>query len=171
MPGARWMALALLPALLLLAQDRLADARVALEELAGGRGRLIPVVHAYLAEIQARSGDPRVTATADHALAFATRAGASKEIAQAYRALGLARGSVGDTSAAAEHFAEARRRYEELGTRWEVAQTLRDWGRVEIESKDPAARDRARERLGAALTIFQQLGDGRSVEDVRMLLG
>lgn len=159
-----------LPALLLMAQDRLADARVVLEELAGGRGRLIPAVHAHLAEIHARTGDPRVAAAADHVLALATRAGARKEIAQTYRARGIVLGSVGDSSTAAEHFAEALRRYQELGTRWEVAQTLRDWGRAELKSEDSASRARAREMLGGALAIFREVGDRRSAEDVRTML-
>jgi DNA-binding SARP family transcriptional activator len=159
-----------LPALLLMAQGRLADARVVIEELAGGRGRLMPAVHAHLAEIQARTGDPRVAATADHVLALATRAGTRKEIAQTYRALGVALGSAGDSSTAAKHFAEALRWYEELGTRWEVAQTLCDWGRAELKSKDSAAGDRARKMLGGALAIFREVGDWRSAEDVRTML-
>ena len=159
-----------LPALLLMAQGRLAEARVALEELASGRGQLIPVVQAHLAEVQARSGDPRAAAAAEHVLALATSAGASKEIAQSHRALGIALASVGETSTADEHFAEALRRYQALGTRWEIAQTLRDWGRVQLESKDTTARDRGRERLGVALTMFDELGDRRSAEDVRTML-
>jgi DNA-binding SARP family transcriptional activator len=159
-----------LPALLLMAQGRVADARVVLEELASGRGRLIPVVHAHLTEIQARSGDAEVAAAAEQVLALATRAAARKEIAQIHRALGLALGSAGDASTAAEHFAEALQRYQELGTRWEVAQTLRDWGRAELTSQDSSSRDRARERLAAALAIFQEFGDRRSAEDVRTML-
>jgi hypothetical protein len=154
----------------LIAQGRLADARVVLEELATGRGRLIPVVHAHLAEVLARTGDGRAAAAADHARTFATRAGATKEIAQAHRALGIALGSTGDAPSAAAHFAEALRRYQDLGTRWEVAQTLRDWGRAELESEDSASRDRARAMLGGARAIFQEIGDGRSADDARTIL-
>jgi tetratricopeptide (TPR) repeat protein len=159
-----------LPALLLMAQDRLAEARVVLEELAGGRGQLMPAVHAHLAEIQARTGDSRAAAAADHALALATRAGARKEIAQAYRAHGIVLGSAGRWSTAAEHFAEALRRYQELGTRWEVAQTLRDSGRAELRSEDSDSRDRAREMLDGALAIFREMGDRRGAEDARTML-
>ena len=159
-----------LPALLLMAQGRLADARVVLEELAGGRGRLSPAVQAHLAEIQARTDDPRATAATEHVLAFATRAGARKEIAQAHRARGIILGSAGQWSTAEEHFAEALQRYQELGTRWEVARTLHDWGRAALHSDDSASHDRARERLSNALAIFQEFGDRRSAEDLRMTL-
>ena len=159
-----------LPALLLMAQGRLADARVVLEELAGGRGRLSPAVQAHLAEGQALAGDPRAADAADQVLAFATRAGARKEIAQAYRTRGIILGSAGQWSTAEEHFAEALRRYQELGTRWEVARTLRDWGRAALHSEDSASHDRARERLGGALAIFREFGDTRSAEDVQTML-
>jgi DNA-binding SARP family transcriptional activator len=159
-----------LPALLLMAQDRLADARVVLEELAGGRGRLNPAVPAHLAEIQAKAGDPRAAAASDQVLAFATRAGTRKEIAQAHRVRGIVLGSAGQWSTAEEHFAEALRRYQELGTRWEVARTLREWGRAALHSEDPASHDHARERLGGALAIFREFGDRRSAEDVQAML-
>jgi hypothetical protein len=159
-----------LPALVLMAQGRPVDARVVLEELAAGHGRLIPAVQGHLAEILARTGDDRAAAAAHHVLALATRADARKEIAQAHRALGIALGSAGDAPTAAEHFAEALRRYQELGTRWEVAQTLRDWGRAELESEDSASRDRARETLSGARAIFQEIGDSRSADDLRTML-
>ena len=108
-------------------------------------------------EIQARTGDLRLpAAAADHVLALATHAGAGKEIAQTYRALGVVFCSSGDSSTAAKHFAEALRRYQELGTRWEVARTLHDWGRAEFKSADSGSRDRAREMLGRALAIFRE---------------
>jgi tetratricopeptide (TPR) repeat protein len=140
------------------------------EELAGGRGRLSPAVQAHLAEIQALAGDPRAADAADQVLAFATRAGARQEIAQAYRTRGIILGSAGQWSTAEEHFAEALRRYQELGTRWEVARTLHDWGRAALHSDDSASHDRARERLSNALAIFQEFGDRRSAEDLRMTL-
>ncbi|HEU4371596.1 MAG TPA: hypothetical protein VFV05_25515 [Methylomirabilota bacterium] len=62
---------------------------------------------------------------------------------------------------------EIDRRY---GLPWDEARTLYKWALMTRAWGGASARDRAREQLGAALTLFERTGARRDAEKVRAAL-
>lgn len=88
--------------------------------------------------------------------------------------LHLARGRLGrerrDWDTAEASFERAVAINREYGLPWDEGKALAEWGAMSLARGAPGDRERARERLGSALTLFERVGAARDTETVRAAL-
>ncbi len=155
---------------LLVARGKLSEAeatfRAALDNTAGRH--VFPALLAELAELGARLGRRDLTEEfGARAVDLGERSCARKPAAVAIRARGLVALADGRFDAAARDLAEALRRFDELGTRWEEARTRYVQAALWRRRDD---HEHAQADLVAASHLFEQLGAVRDIARARTAL-
>ncbi len=157
-----------LPAVMLMAADELNNAAQRLETLRADHGRLQPAVHSNLAEIYATIGAPEFAEVGPAALELAKRAGARKQIAQSYHAVGIAHLREGRLDEAESRMLQSLHLYRALGTSWEIGRTLLHLGDVH---RRRGAKPKATEAWDEAEGRFIDLRALRDLNRLREVRG
>jgi tetratricopeptide (TPR) repeat protein len=121
--------------------------------------QILAALHSDVAELAARTGNRSLFERfGAEALELGWRSGARKALAQAIRARAIVSLHAHQIEDAQADLANALKRYQDLGTPWEVARTRYVLAAVLRHPGAGADHDAARVQLGQALRAFEELG-------------